>query len=275
MRNNDDRIGKKKDSDTAAAVQSANTGPAPLDFVRPITVIELPSEGKFYPENHPLHGIDTLEIRQMTAAEEDILTNRTLLKKGTAIDKFMERILIDAPVGPNDLLVCDKNAVLIQARVDGYGASYKTRVTCPACGTVQKKEFNLVTCMNSTGSEVTMKGVQLLDSGHAMVTTNNGWDVEIRPLYGADEASITSNDSTQMIQNQLTSMIVSVSGHTNPSTIKKAIDHLSGKDSRKIRKAHTEVFPTLGLKSEFECRQCDENTELEVPLNAEFFWAEL
>jgi hypothetical protein len=78
MRNNEDRLGtKKKNTSSPAETQStASGGLAPLDFVRPTTVLELPSKGLFYPEGHPLHGRDTIQIRQMTTAEEDILSNR-------------------------------------------------------------------------------------------------------------------------------------------------------------------------------------------------------
>ena len=276
MRNNDDRLGaKSKDSSPAATSQSAKTGPAPLDFVRPVTVLALPSEGKLYPESHPLHNQDTIEIRQMTAAEEDILTNRTLLKKGLAIDKFLERIMIDCPVGPNDLLVSDKNAVLIQARIDGYGPAYKTRVTCPACQTVQKKQFNLFECLHTTTAEVTEENVEILPSGNALVETSNGWQIEIRPLVGSDESSIVAEEGKNAIQKQLQSMIVSVSGHSDTVTINKAIEHLGSLDSRMVRKVYSQAFPTVGLRSQFQCRQCDHNTELEVPLNAEFFWTDL
>lgn len=276
MRNNDDRIGSKSRTDSASAAQAATSGPAPLDFIRPVTVLSLPSEGKFYPESHPLHNQDTIEIRQMTAAEEDVLTNRTLLKKGLAIDKFLERIMIDCPVGPNDLLVCDKNAVLIQARIDGYGPDYKTRVACPACQTVQKKKFNLYECLRTTTPEIDdEEGVQVLSSGNILIETSNGWQVEIRPLLGSDETTIASNEGKNAIQRQLQSMIVSVSGHTDEVTIRKAVDHLRGIDSRRIRKAHAQAFPSVGLKSPFQCQQCDHDTELEVPLNAEFFWTDL
>lgn len=275
MRNNEDRIGAKKGTDASAAVQTANSGPAPLDFVRPVTVLELPSGGKYYPESHPLHGKDTIEIRQMTTAEEDVLTNRTLLKKGTAIDKFLERIMIDNPVGPSDLLVCDKNAVLIQSRIDGYGPSYKTKVTCPSCQSVQKKEFNLHQCLHTTESDLQEEGCTLTDNGTAVVSTSNGWQVEIRPLTGRDETLISSDEGKDMIRKQLTSMIVSVSGHTDGATITKAVEHLSGLDSRKIRKAYAQAFPSTSLRSEFECRSCGASTDMEVPLNADFFWAEL
>ena len=56
---------------------SENTTPQPeqnLAFTLPTTHVSLPSEGKFYPEEHSLHGCDTIEVKQMTTREE-ILTS--------------------------------------------------------------------------------------------------------------------------------------------------------------------------------------------------------
>ena len=229
MRNNEDRTGAKKSSSKSAAFAA----PAPLEFVRPTTVVALPSEGKLYPENHPLHGQDSIEIRQMTTAEEDILTNRTLLKKGTAINKFLERLLVDAGVHPDDLLVSDKNAVLIQARIDGYGEDYTTQVTCPACTHTQKESFNLEEAVETVGGECMF--VEETGNGTFTSTLDNGWVVEFKALTGKDEQDLVkasenakrANRPDTAIQNQLNAMIVSVSGHTDKGTIRQAVEPVS------------------------------------------------
>tara|TARA_X000000950_G_scaffold277964_1_gene368146 strand:- start:2331 stop:3185 length:855 start_codon:yes stop_codon:yes gene_type:complete len=281
MRNNEDRLGtKKKNTSSPAEAQSTSSGGlAPLDFVRPTTLLELPSKGLFYPEGHPLHGRDTIQIRQMTTAEEDILSNRALLQKGVAIDKFLERILIDENVKPVDLLVGDKNAVLIQARIDGYGSEYTTQVACPACATRQKNTFDLVESSVVTGTEE-VEDVVRSAAGNFIVTLDNGWEVEIRPLTGVDEAKILKSMNNKkkaglaetQIQDQLNAMIVSISGHEDRGTIAKAVQHMTGKQSRLVRDTYRKVIPNLELKSHFDCRECGASTVMEVPLNAEFFW---
>ena len=271
---------KKKNTSSPAEAQSTSSGGlAPLDFVRPTTLLELPSKGLFYPEGHPLHGRDTIQIRQMTTAEEDILSNRALLQKGVAIDKFLERILIDENVKPVDLLVGDKNAVLIQARIDGYGSEYTTQVACPACATRQKNTFDLVESSVVTGTEE-VEGVVRSAAGNFVVTLDNGWEVEIKPLTGVDEAKILKSMNNKkkaglaetQIQDQLNAMIVSVSGHEDRGTIAKAVQHMTGKQSRLVRDTYRKVIPNLELKSNFDCRECGASTVMEVPLNAEFFW---
>ena len=69
----------------------------------------------------------------MTAKEEDILTDRSLLKKGIAVDRVLKNLIVDKKINLDDLLVGDKNAILVTARTTGYGSDYATRITCPAC----------------------------------------------------------------------------------------------------------------------------------------------
>ena len=276
MRNDEDRTGAKKKSPSKSAAFAA---PAPLEFVRPTSVVALPSEGKFYPEDHPLHGQDSIEIRQMTTAEEDILTNRTLLKKGTAINKFLERLLVDSGVHPDDLLVSDKNAVLIQARIDGYGEEYTTQVTCPACSHTQKESFNLNEAIETVGGEQQL--VEETGTGVFASTLDNGWVVEFRSLNGKDEQDIVkasenakrANRPDTAIQNQLNAMIVSISGHSDKPTIRKAVEYMTGKQSRQLRAAYKDAVANVEIRGTITCRECATTSEMEVPLTADFFWA--
>ena len=86
----------------------------------PTEFVELPSAGIGYADTHPLHQQDTVEIRFMTAKDEDILSSQTLLKKGIAIDRFVDNILVNKTINSSNLLIGDKNAILIAARVSGY-----------------------------------------------------------------------------------------------------------------------------------------------------------
>ena len=133
MSRNKDRVGGTKRRDTSPPPQV--TQPADgggFAFVVPTEFVELPSGGRFYADGHPLHGVESIEIRQMTAKEEDILTSRTLLKKGVALDRVIKNIIVDGRVDPDSLLVGDRNAIIVSMRVSGYGNDYTTKVACPA-----------------------------------------------------------------------------------------------------------------------------------------------
>ena len=107
-RNNSDRMGGTNIDHTGAsdapptALEEAQGQRGPLDFSIPTEFVDLPSEGRYYPENHPLHSKETVEIKYMTAKEEDILTSPSLLKKGLTIDRLLRSILIDKTIDPQE-----------------------------------------------------------------------------------------------------------------------------------------------------------------------------
>ena len=132
MSRNDDRL---------SSAASPADSPAPhvtqneqlLSFTRPTEFVDLPSKGLLYPVGHPLHGVETLEIKYMTAKEEDILTSKTLIRKGLVIDRLIRSVLVDQTIDPDDILIGDKNALILAIRITGYGESYETEISCPAC----------------------------------------------------------------------------------------------------------------------------------------------
>ena len=102
----------------------------------PSEIVELPSKGLLYPEGHPLSE-GTIEIKYMTAREEDILTSANLIQKGVVVDELLKSIIVtDVPY--NDLLIGDKNAVMLSARIFGYGNDFECDVTCPSCSAIEK-----------------------------------------------------------------------------------------------------------------------------------------
>ena len=125
MRDNSKRVG--------AAAQPAPEQTQTLDFSTPTELVDLPSKGRFYPEGHPLHGQETVEIKFMTAKDEDILTSPSLLKKGIAIDRLIQNVILNKNINVSTLLSGDKSAIMIASRINGFGAEYKTKVVCPSC----------------------------------------------------------------------------------------------------------------------------------------------
>ena len=115
----------KLGSSLEPSVQSRNAAPPPtnsiLDFPTPTEIVELPSAGEFYPEGHSLHGVDKVEIKIMTAKEEDILINESYLRQGVAIEKLLKSVLVDKRLKLEDFLVGDKNAILFATRISGLG----------------------------------------------------------------------------------------------------------------------------------------------------------
>ena len=113
---------------------------AKYDF--PTEVIDLPSKGKLYPESNPLSK-GTVEIKYMTAKEEDILASQNLIKKGVVLDKLFESVVVDEGVNVGDIFIGDKNAILLATRILGYGKDYQVEMTDPSSGEKQKVNIDL------------------------------------------------------------------------------------------------------------------------------------
>jgi transcription elongation factor Elf1 len=283
MRNNEERFEQtlRQQDGNPPAQQSGGA----LNFVSPTEIVSLPSCGKYYAEGHPLHGKDSIEIRHMTAREEDILTSRSLLKKGTAIDKLLESIIVDKNIKLQDLLVGDKNALLIAARITGYGSDYETQITCPSCGEKSKQGFNLADHLERrTGNfeDVLPDDCERLNSGNILIKLpKSGWIVECRLLTGADEARMlklaesrkrfADVDETKL-SDQLENMIVAIQGVTDRVMLQKAIYAMPAMDSKHLRKRYQLCVPTVDLRTVFTCPTCNGEQEMEVPFTTDFFW---
>ena len=122
MSRNKERLGGAHQPDTSPPPQATQGDAGGFSFVVPTEFVELPSGGRFYPEGHPLHNEESIEIRQMTAKEEDILTSRTLLKKGVALDRVIENLIVDKRIDPAISYWWGIGVLLLwPCRVSGYG----------------------------------------------------------------------------------------------------------------------------------------------------------
>jgi len=280
-RNNGERLGADRmeaASSPSAAVAAQPTG---LSFSTPTEFVDLPSGGRIYPSEHPLHGKDSVEIKFMTAKEEDILTSKTLLKKGVAIDRMLQSLIVDPAIKVQDLLVGDKNALIVAARVSGYGEMYSTRVSCPACSAVEDIDFDLnETELNPGGFEhenvtgPTEQGTYMITLPKMQTT------VEIRLFTGVEEKRVLQMAEMKRknklpesgLTDQLRIAIVSVAGDTQKATISKLIDNMPAFDSRYVRKVIADLMPNVEMKRDFTCNVCDYSAKVEVPFTVEFFW---
>lgn len=278
-RNNQKRTG------SAPKKAKVETPPAPapsvLDFVSPTEFVDLPSQGRFYAEDHPLHGHDTMEIRFMTAKDEDILTSQTLLRKGVALEKLLQNIIVDKRIKPSALLSGDRAAIFVAARASGYGEEYEVEVACPGCNDKSNYTFNLKEGSVTHGDDWGDMDITETDDMTFLVTLPISKVIaEIRLLTGADETSITStvrkNKKNSLIEKTLTSQlakfIVSLNDDTNRDTIYKFVNMMPAYDSYHLRKAYRVINPTFDLTQHYECSSCGHTQNMEVPITANFFW---
>jgi hypothetical protein len=289
-RKNEDRFGSTNiDSDPPMPMMPPHLASGqhmqanPLSFVSPTEFVELPSEGKFYVQGHPLHHQKVIELRHMTAKEEDILTSQSLLKKGVAIDRFLQSLIVDKRINTDDILVGDKNAILVNARINGYGPDYKTSVTCPNCQANIKHEFDLNEAKVKNVEDVSeLKNVHI-DENMGLITIQlpiTGWSFVCKPMTGKDERTLSEAIETRrkrklsedMLSQQINLFTVSISGVTDRGKIIQAIQSLPARDSKYLRQTYQKLMPSLDLTQTFECSECRHTCDMEVPFTTDFFW---
>ena len=242
------------------------------EFKFPTEVVDLPSGGKLYSKDSPLSS-GKIEIKYMTAKEEDILTSQNLIKKGVVIDKLLNSLIVSKGVTADDLLIGDKNAVMVASRILAYGGDYTVEVTNPNTGETQQQTFDLTSC-------------QFKELPEDVDYSNNEFELELpitkisitfKLLTGKDETNITNElKSLQKIGQQaevttrLKHVITSVNGETDKSIISNFVDNMLSKESLILRDEVQRINPDINLKQEVDFG--GESTELDIPMTVEFFW---
>lgn len=276
MRDNEERFQVPDSGESVASHMDSN-----LNFATPTEFVELPSGGKLYPEGHPLHGKDTVEIRFMTAKEEDILTSKALIKKGIAIDRMLQSILVDKSIKVEKLLLGDKNALTMAARISGYGSDYDVQMACPSCESKVKHTFDLEQVKSVEGKDLSELGLTQTEDGTFLVNLiRTNASVEFRLLTGADESQllseVTQTKSSKKEENNSTSqlkrIIVSVNGERDRQLINQFVQSMPAIDARFLRKVLKDATPDVDMTQEFECPNCGHEEEVEIPFTVEFFW---
>lgn len=245
----------------------------------PVSAVTLPSRGLVYPVESPLHCRESVEIRAMTAKEEDILTSTALIRQGKVMSALIKSCLIDKSIDPDEMLVGDRNALLIAIRSSGYGDTYSSELDCPSCGKSFEQEFDLKLPIDFIGEEPDEVGVNSF-SFELPVT---GARVVFRLLTGAQERDLTIAQErirkvkgVQAVESNVTMRlqhcIVSINGERDGSKLQRMIRTLPAKDSLHLRSHIDKIAPGLVTTKEVTCPMCGEETEVDMPIGADFFW---
>ena len=278
MSRNRDRMGVDNTPQQAEApINQMVNNEQPFSFVVPTEFVQLPSKGRFYPPGHPLHNQEMIEVKQMTAKEEDILTSRSLLKQGVAIDRVLQSIVIDPRIDVSSLLVGDRNAIVVSCRVSGYGSEYTTKIACPACEARNEYTFDLNEAVITSG---TLEGVtQNGDGTFNTVLPRSNLSVDFRLLTGRDEKFLTQGQTTKnknkadrLITSQLRGILVSVNDNDTAEALNYVANNLPSMDSKYLREIYRNVQPNIDLTQHYQCEECGFQKDMEVPLTADFFW---
>jgi len=238
----------------------------------PSEVIDLPSEGKLYPEGHPLKD-GKVEIKYMTAKEEDILTSQNLIKKGVVIDRLLDSLILTTGVKTNDMVLGDKNAVMIAARILAYGPEYICEITNPNSGETINHTFNLADCPFKKLPE------NITENKFEITLPISKKTITFKLLTGKDEMIINEElksskkigiDIKPELTTRLRHTITSVDGDSSQPVINNFVQNMLARDSMHLRNEIKKNSPDIELSQEVEIE--GESVKVEIPMTVGFFW---
>ena len=244
----------------------------------PTEVINLPSKGWFYPAESPLSS-GTLELKMMTAKEEDILTSKNLIQKNIVLDKLLESVVIDKEIKLNDMLICDRNAAFFAIRRLAYGDKYDATLTCGRCGKENPVSIDLGKMDNKPFDfEKYPKG----QNNFTFTLPFSGVTVTYKLLTKKDESDIeaqltglakVNKDISREITTRLAFMITGVDGDTTKARITSFVNNeLQARDSLAFRKHVRDNMPDIDTTFDFTCGHCALERKEETPMGVSFFW---
>ena len=239
-------------------------------------IVGLPSQGKCYPETNPLSS-GNIELKYMTAREEEILSSQSLIKKGVVLDKLFEAIIVDKKVNPDDILLGDKNAIMLATRILGYGPEYKIQIQT---STGETESIN-----------VDLGKVQTKDIDFSKLTSDNRYTFKtslgnviiFKLLTHGDEKRIDS-DVTAMkrlnkdsLGGELTTryryMILSVDGNEDTKSIVDFINNkFLSKDTKAFREHLKLIQPDIKMEFNYTNPETGETEVRSIPMGVNFFW---
>jgi hypothetical protein len=249
---------------------------AQTNFPFPTEVISLPSKGLCYPENSPLASGE-ITIKLMTAKEEDILTSTNLIRKGMHLDKLLESVVVEPGVDIKDLLIGDKNAILVTSRILAFGPEYDVTVTDPS----EKEPVEV---------KVDLSKINIKEVDESKLNRKNEYDfslpvsksqIKFKLLTHGDELAINkdieASEKTLKQSNEITAryrrIIVEVDGNRDFGFISNFVtNRLLAGDSKAIRKYMASITPDLDLTFNYVSPFTGEEEALRIPFGVDFFY---
>jgi hypothetical protein len=243
----------------------------------PTQVISLPSEGRCYPKDNPLSS-GQLEIKYMTAREEEILSSQNLIRKGVVLDKLFESIIVDSSINPDDIILGDKNAIMLATRILGYGPEYQIEMEDEYgdkkkievdLGKVQTKEINLDTLNEqNTYKFTTPVGKNELEFKLLTHGDEKAIDADVKAMRKFNKGGVSSELTTRYRY-----IIKTVDGKEDTKSIVDFINNkFLARDTRAFRDYIASISPDVNMEFEYENPETGEKEARPIPMGVGFFW---
>jgi hypothetical protein len=241
-----------------------------MEFKLPTEIVKLPSQGLIYPESNPLSSGE-VEVKYMTAKEEDILTNSNYINDGTVLDRLMKSLIV-SDINYDDLIIGDKNAIMVASRILGYGKNYSF---------IYDGEEYTVDLTQLENKELNLDLFKNRENRFSFTLPSTDVTIEFKILTHGDEKRITeevkslkkiNSESSPELTTRLKYMILSVNGSTEKKDIREFVDnYLLAQDARAFRAYLNELQPDVDLT--FFRRRTESKTQ--IPIGLSFFWPDI
>ena len=254
-----------------------------FDWEIPVEMVPVPSEGKVYPVGTSLHNRKTIKIKAMTAREEDILSSQALIKEGTVVSHLIDSCVLDKSINIKDMLLGDRNALMVSIRITGYGAGYSANAACPECASRNSYDFNL--------SELEIKPLDIepVTPGenvfsYTLPVTKK--EVHFKFMTGGDEQDRTKTLERKRkafpgikiednVTSRLDQVILSIDGIADKNKISQFVRGMPALDSRSLRNYINDHEPGIDMSTWMKCLNCGETSSISLPMGTNFFWPSL
>lgn len=250
------------------------------EFKVPTETIDLPSKGVFYPDNKSF-----VEIKYLTAEEDDILYSSDLIKSGKVLDVLLEKSVLDKNLRPDDMISGDRNYLLIEMRKTGLGSEYVPgEIKCPSCGHVHSPVVDL--------DKLSAKELEVMPDSevngiptYSVLLPTIKKNIKFRLLTGKDEKRLSKLSEvksgaagvkvSKMVTEKYVMQIMEVDGNVDKLYIKRFIGIMPMKDSAFFREYVKRIEPGLDLSYEFECPNCGHLDDRDVPITPRLYYPDL
>lgn len=267
-------------SDAISQIPRSNPLQDDFNWTVPVESVPLPSNGKIYPQNSGLFNRELVQIKAMTAQEEDILMSRALIKEGTVLTHLINSCLIDKSINSKDLIAGDRNALLVAIRITGYGADYRVEVSCPECNTKQTSAFDLsdldikrLTIEPITPGTNQFEYTLPVSKKRVIFKFMTGRDEEEQStILERRRKAMPDIQIDTIITSRLEFAILSIENVQDRNKTNTFIKSMPALDSRSLRNYISDNEPGIDMTGKFRCSHCSANTQVSLPLGSSFFW---
>jgi len=265
-------------ADAKGYVEKVNVMKQDFGWEVPVELVPVPSGGVIYSPESRLYKKEGIKIKSMTAREEDILSSAALIKEGTVLDHLMEACILD-DVNHRELIVGDRNALMVAIRITGYGPDYPVRGYCDKCNhansfTVDLSSLPIKRLKHSPVEE----GKNVFT--YTLPVTKKKIYFKLPTLLDERDKTIKDKKLKQYINSQIEPNVTSnlelcilqIDDVKDKNKIKHFISNMPAFDSRSLRKYIRDCEPGMDMTAKFSCERCGAENTSSIPITSEFFW---